>query len=110
MPILPPAHGPRAAWRDFKNFLSNQEPEKRLGLILAVLVTIIILLMFLIDPKVNTEAPPTVVYTESWSANRTDEEIIADQIRDQAEREARDRARQEQYRELGRAVGMDEGN
>ena len=38
--------------------------------------------------KINTAPPPQIIYVESCTANRTDAEIIADQKKDQAERDA----------------------
>ena len=46
---------------------------------LAVLVTIIIIIEFLVDSKINTAPPPRIVYTQDWPANRSDAQIVADQ-------------------------------
>ena len=110
MSVFPPVFGPKAVWRDLKNFLVNQDREKVIGLTMALLVTSIVVILFFVDSQVNTEAPPTVIYTESWNENRTDEEIIADQQRDQAEAEARAEARRQEYRDIANAVGMDDVN
>lgn len=110
MSVFPPVFGPKAVWRDLKNFLVNQDREKVIGLTLALLVTGIVLILFFVDSKVNTEGAPTVIYTESWNENRTAEEIIADQLRDQAEGERRAAERQQTYRDLANAVGMDDVN
>ena len=110
MSVFPPVFGPKAVWRDLKNFLVNQDREKVIGLTLALLVTSIVVILFFVDSKVNTAAPPTLIYAESWNANRTDEEIIADQQRDLAEEQARAEARRQEYQDIANAVGMDELN
>ena len=45
---------------------------------------------------------------ESWSANRTDAEIKADQVTDQKAREERARERQEQFKEIANSFGIQE--
>jgi prolipoprotein diacylglyceryltransferase len=107
MPILPPIHGPRAAFADLAAFLRQRSREQVIGATLAILVTIIILILFFVDSKINTEAPATVVYVESYSANRTDAEIIADQKRDQAKKDALKQERMRQFQELQNQLGME---
>ena len=63
--------------------------EHVIGAALAVLVTTIIVIEFLVDPKIGTAPPPQVVEVELYPSNRTDAEIIADQKKDQAAKEAR---------------------
>ena len=54
---------------------------------------VIIVIEFVVDSKINTAPPPQIVYVELYPSNRTDAEIIADQKKDQAAREAaRERA------------------
>ena len=50
-----------------------------IGASLAVLITTIILIIFLVDPKVNTAPPEQVTWVDIYPANRTDAEIIAQQ-------------------------------
>lgn len=98
--------GPRAAFKDLAAFLRQRSREQVLGLALSLLVTAIVVIQFLVDSKINTAAPPRVIYVESYSANRTDAEIIADQERDQAEREAIRAERQRQFQKLENRFGM----
>jgi hypothetical protein len=107
MAILPPVFGPRAAFSDLVSFLRRRSREKTIGAILALLVTVIIVLVFFIDPKVNTAPSATITYVESWDADRSDEEIIAQQEADQRAREEAQRLRQEEYRRLGNRLGME---
>ena len=77
------------------------------GDMLAVLVTIIIVILFLVDSQINTAPPPQVIYVEQWPANRTDEQIKADQKKDQAEREAALKERQRQFQKLENQLGIE---
>ena len=98
--------GPRAALADFRAFLRHREREHWIGAALAVLVTIIIVIEFFIDSKINTAPPPRIVYAQSWSADRTDAQIVADQKKHQAERKAAQEERQRQFQKLEKQLGM----
>ena len=103
---FPKPVGPRAALSDLRAFMRQRSREQVIGATLAVLVTLIILIEFLVDSKINTAPPPQVVYAESWSANRTDAEIVADQKTDQAKRDAAAKEKQRQFKELEKQLGM----
>ena len=107
MAILPPMSSPRAALRDLRDFFRHREREHVLGAIMAVLVTIIIVIMFLVDPQINTAPPQQIIYVESYPANRTDEQIKADQKKDQAAKDAAAKKKQRQFQELEKKLGMD---
>jgi hypothetical protein len=98
--------GPRAAFSDLRAFMRQRSREQLIGATLAVLVTMIILIEFMVDSKINTAPPPQVVYAESWPANRTDAEIIAEQKKDQAKRDAAAKEKQRQFKELEKQLGM----
>ena len=87
--------------------MGHTSREQRIGAMLAVLATSIIVIEFFVDSKINTAPPPVVVYANSWSADRTDEEIIADQKKDQAEREAYAKEKQRQFQELENKLGIE---
>jgi hypothetical protein len=107
MSWFPRPVSPRAAYEDLRAFLSHTSREQRLGAILAVLATTIIVIEFLVDSKINTAPPPQIIYANSWNANRTDDEIRADQKKDQAEREAFAKERQRQFQELENKLGIE---
>ena len=108
MAILPPVSSPRAALRDFLAvFRHGENRERVLGLTLAVLITIIIVIIFLVDSTVNTAPPQQIVYVQDYKPGRTDAEIIADQKKDQAKREANAKAKQEQFKKLGKRLGIE---
>ncbi len=106
MSWFPSPVSPRAAIADFRAFLRHREREHWIGAALAVLVTVIIIIEFLVDSKINTAPPPRVIYVEQWKADRTDAEIIADQKKDQAAREAARKERQRQFQRLEKQLGM----
>ena len=106
MSWFPRPASPRAAFIDLRNFRRGRSREQLIGAALAVLVTAIIVIEFLVDSKINTAPPPQIIYVEQWSANRTVEEIVADQKKDQAGKDAAMKARQEQFRKLENQLGM----
>ena len=106
MSWFPHPVGPRAAFRDLAAFMRQGGREQAIAAALAVLVTAIIVIEFFIDSKINTAPPPRVVYADSWSLNRTDAEIIAEQKEDQAKREAAQKEKQRQFQKLEKQLGM----
>ena len=106
MSWFPRPASPRAAFADLRSFMRQRSREQVIGAALALLVTAIIVIEFIVDSKINTAPPPQIVYVESWPANRTDAEIIADQKKDQAEKEAALKARQEQFQKLENRFGL----
>lgn len=107
MSWFPRPVGPRAALADLRALLRQRGREQWIGAALAVLVTMIIVIEFLVDSKINTAPPPRIVYVESWSAKRTDAEIIADQKKHQAAREAAQKERQRQFQKLEKQLGIE---
>jgi hypothetical protein len=103
---FPKPVGPRAAFSDLRAFMRQRGREKVIGALLAVLVTTVIVIEFLVDSKINTAPPPTVVYADSWSVNRTDAEIVAEQKVDQAKRDAAAKEKQRQFQKLEKQLGM----
>ena len=107
MSWFPRPSSPRAALRDLTSFIRHREREHVIGATLAVLVTIIILIEFLVDSKIGTAPPPQVVEVELYAPGRTDADIIADQKKDQAEKEAAEKERRRQFQELEKRLGME---
>ena len=106
MSWFPRPVGPRAALADLAAAIRGTSREQKIGAALAVLATSIIIIEFLVDSKINTAPPAKVIYVEQWNASRTDEEIIADQKKDQAEKDAAAAERQRQFQELENKFGM----
>ena len=106
MSWFPKPSSPRAAFADLRAFMRQRSREQVIGFALAILVTIIIVIEFLVDSKINTAPPPRIIYVESYSANRTDAEIIAQQQKDQAVRDAALKERQKQFQTLENQLGI----
>ena len=107
MGFFPPMHSPRAALREFGSVMRRRSRESLIAAGLSVLFTVVIIVVFFLDAKVNTAPPVTVTYVDSWSENRTDAEIKADQVKDQAAREDRAAKRQEQFQEIANSFGIE---
>ena len=106
MSWFPRPSSPRAAFNDLRNFMRQRGREQWIGASLAVLITAIIVIEFLVDAKVGMDVPKTPTYVELYPANRTDAEIIADQKKDQAAKEAAIKERQRQFQKLEHDLGM----
>lgn len=107
MSWIPTPVGPRAALRDLGAFMRQRSREQVIGAALALLATIIVVILFLVDSKINTAPPAQIVYVESWSANRADAEIIAQQKKDQAAKRAAQAERQRQFQKLEKQLGIE---
>jgi hypothetical protein len=108
MAILPPTSSPRTAFRDFLAVFRHADNRDRiLAITLSMLITIIILILFFVDSKINTAPPPQIVYVEAYKPGRTDADIIADQQKDKAKREAAARERQRQFQRLEKRLGIE---
>lgn len=106
MSWFPRPVGPRAAIRDLTSFMRHRSREQLIGAVLAVLVTVVIIIEFMVDSQINTAPPQQIVYVEQWRADRTDAQIKADQKKDQAQRTAAERERQRQFKELEKDLGI----
>ncbi len=80
--------------------------EQVIGASLALLVTAIILIEFTVDAKIGTAPPEQITYVQLYPSNRTDADIIADQKKDQAAKEAAQKERQRQFQKLEKQFGM----
>lgn len=87
--------------------MRQRSREQVIGACLALLVTAIIVIEFLVDSKENMTPPPQVVEVQLYAPNRTDAEIAADQKKDQAKQEATKKADQQQYKQLAKQLGID---
>ena len=107
MSVFPRPSSPTAALRDLGAFMRQRSREQVIGAALAVLITTIIVIVFLVDASIGTAPPPQVVEVELYSPNRTDAQIVADQKKDQAEREAAKKADQEQFKQLAKQFHLE---
>jgi hypothetical protein len=107
MSWFPRPSSPRAALRDLISFVRQREREHVIGGALAVLITIIIVIEFLVDSNIGTTPPPQIVEVELYASNRTDADIIADQMKYQAKKEAAEQERRRQFRQLEKRLGIE---
>jgi hypothetical protein len=106
MSWFPRPSSPSAAFRDLAAFMRQRNREQVIGASLALLVTAIIVIEFLVDANIGTAPPERVVYADLYTSNRTDAEIIADQKKDQAQKEAAAKERQKQFQKLEKQLGI----
>ena len=93
--------------RDLMAVLRHSSREQRIGAALALLATGIIVVEFLVDSRFGAVPDPTPVYVELYPANRTDADIIADQKKDEAAKEAAKKAQQEDFKKLAKRLHID---
>ncbi|HZU50302.1 MAG TPA: hypothetical protein VE968_00350 [Sphingomicrobium sp.] len=87
--------------------MRHRSREQVIGGALAFLVTAIIVIEFLVDAKIGTAPPPQVVEVELYPANRTDAQIIADQKKDMADKQAAQKERQREFQKLAKQLHID---
>lgn len=100
---LPRPSSPRAVWSDLKAFLRGREKHQLFAAGAALVIPAILVTGFYFDAR-SLGPKEQVIYVESWSADRSDAEIIARQKVEQVEEEKRRAARQESYRKLKEKV------
>ena len=107
MSIFPRPVSPAAAFRDLGAFMRQRSREQVIAAMLAVLVTTIIIILFLVDPKINTQPGEQIVYVQSWPVNRSDAQIAADQKKDQAAMLAAKKEKQREFQKLANQFGIE---
>lgn len=103
---LPRPVSPRAAWADLRAFARQRSRVQWIAALFAISMTVIILVGFYYDARTNIAPGEQVIYVDSWSANRTDAEIVAAQKERQEQREAIAAERQRQFEKLERRFGI----
>ncbi len=96
-------------FKDLVGFVRQSPRERAIPAILAIFFPTLIITIFIIDSKINTAAPegPKVIFFESWPADRTDEEILADRWAIQCRKDKALAERKEAMKKLARMSGMD---
>ncbi len=97
---LPRPSSPRALWADIRAFAGERRPHHWVAAALAVVMPAAVLVLFVTDARRNIDPGPQVIHAASWPATRTDEEIKAQQRKDQVEKEAAQKERQRQFKKL----------
>jgi hypothetical protein len=103
---IPRPASPRVLFADLRAFARQRSKHQWIALVAAVGMPAILIYGFYRDSQTNMKLPEQIIYAESWSGTRTDEEIKAAQKERQARREALKAERQRQYQELERRLGM----
>lgn len=70
---------PLRAYRDLRQYLASRKTYELVFLVLAIIVTWTIMFAIANNSEVQKEYRPNIVYAEQWPANRSDEQIIAQQ-------------------------------
>jgi len=107
MSWFPKPSSPRAAFRDLTAFIRHSGREQRIGAALAVLITTIIVIIFVVDAKIGVAPTPTPTYVELYPSNRTDADIIAEQKNEEAAKEAGEKEKQRQFQKLAKELHID---
>ena len=102
-PFKPPS--PRrfvAGFRDLGFFLKTRTRTDYVIAGIAAAMTIFIIFAFWHDSSFKAE--PQIVYVQNWPANRTDDQIRADQKKDRIEREKAEAERRAVFRKMQNAT------
>ena len=97
---LPRPASPRAFLADIRSFAAGRSRVQWFAAAMAVLMPVIIIVGFYLDGQKNIAPGPQLIMVKSWPATRTDAEIIADQKKHQAQREAALKERQRQWQKV----------
>jgi hypothetical protein len=103
---LPRPASPRALLSDLRSFAVTRSPHHWIAAVLAIVMPVAIVVVFYLDGQTNLMPGRQITYVESWSLDRTDAQIKADQIRRREEAEARAAKRQEQFKKIDRALSF----
>jgi hypothetical protein len=87
--------------------MGQRSREQVIGGALAVLVTIIIVIVFMVDSKINTAPPQQIVYVENYGPDRTDADIVAEQKKASQERRKAEEARRKEFEKLQKELGIE---
>lgn len=98
---------PRRAYRDLRGFLGSRRRHELLFALPALVLTLLVILGFYKDSRVEKPYKRNIIYAESWPLNRSDAEIHAQQIIDAAKKreaiaaaEKKAKERQEQFKKV----------
>ncbi|HEY0011919.1 MAG TPA: hypothetical protein VGB79_03610 [Allosphingosinicella sp.] len=103
---FPRPASPRVLWADLRNFAAARSRYQWVSLGGAIVMPVALIWLFFLDSASIERPDPTVVFVDSWSAARNDEEIKAAQLVRQRERAAQDEARRQAWKKLGDRTGV----
>ncbi len=91
---------PTALWQDLRAFLATRQRHQWLIGAVSIAIPALFVAGFYQDSKIMPPDSNPVVYVQSWPADRSDAEIIAQQKIDQAKKDAALEARRQQWKRL----------
>jgi hypothetical protein len=74
---------------------------------LAIIVTAIIVIIFVVDANFGVKPTPTPTYVELYSSNRTDADIVAQQKNEMAVKEQGEKEKRRQFQKLEKQLHLD---
>lgn len=80
---------PVRAYRDLRQFLVQRERHELWFLLAAIAITGFFIYGFIHDSYEEPVYRPNIIYVQQWRADRTDEEVRAQQVKDRPAEEAR---------------------
>jgi hypothetical protein len=101
--FLRPA-SPRTLWKDLRAFWTGRPRQQWIAGSLALLIPALIVWGFFLDAGTYVDRREQVYFVDSWSANRSDAEIVAKQKADLVEREAREAERRRQFQQVDESL------
>lgn len=106
MVMIPPK--PRVIWDDVKSFFARGERHHLVALVPAILIPLGIFYVFVLDANRNIVSDePVMIYAESWSLDRTDEEIIERQREFALTANEQIALRRHRFQQMAEAMGID---
>ena len=103
---FPRPASPRVLWADLRSFARERSRYQWVSLVGALVMPVALLWLFVLDSESIEQPAATVVFVDSWSAARNDEEIKAAQTIRQREREKQDEERRQAWKRLGDRTGV----
>lgn len=85
---------PVRAYRDLRFFLAARQPYELGFLVLAMAITGVLIALFVRDSHVEPPYKPNIIYVQQWRLDRTDTQIRAQQVIDEAAKQKRLAAQQ----------------
>lgn len=80
---------PGIAYRDLRHFVATRERYEFIFLALAIAITGAVMFVFMHDSHVETPYKRNIIYVQNWRLDRSDAEIKAQQVVDEAARKKR---------------------
>jgi hypothetical protein len=77
---------PLRALRDLRGYLATRKPYELWFMLLSLVITFTVIVVFVKDSRVPVPYQKNIIYAESWPITRTQAEIRAKQVVDEAQR------------------------